>query len=239
MNGCHKLKLDYKTVISEEAVESDVALVVKKYADINEKVFMTLDEATALSKALAASVAAGDFQANYIIGIANGALLPTHVVANELELPFEYIRMRRQGSRWKRRAAKIPGFRWLFSTLFRLQLFARLVAPLIDSVNKLESERVEQNTKPHEGRDILLVDDAIDSGQSIAAAVDMLMLQGARNVKVAVISWSKRLDSEQIHGVVPDYVMNRRLQHYPWSENNPQVHDYRRWLGEQGLEEWD
>jgi len=220
-------------------VDAGVAEVVKKYAEIETKVNMSLEEAVALSKGLADCVSSGEFRPNYVIGIANGALLPTHVVATELDLPFEYIRMRRQGSRWKRRLAKIPGLRFLFSLLFKVQIFARLVAPLIDSVNKLESEEADKNQLPHRGKHILLVDDAIESGQSIAAAVELLEAQGAESVKVAVIGWSKRLNSEQNHGVVPDYVLNRRLQHYPWSENNPEVHDYRKWLAARDLAEWD
>lgn len=219
--------------------DSRVDAVVRKYAEIEDKIYMDLGEAIDLSKGLAAVVSKGEYKPDYVIGIANGALLPTHVVANELNLPFEYIRMRRQGSRWKRRAAKVPGLRFVFSQLFRLQAFAKFVAPFIDSVNKLESEEVDEQAKPHEGRSILLVDDAIESGQSIAAAVDMLVLQGASNVKVAVIGWSQRIDSEKKHGVVPDYVLNRRLQHYPWSENNPEVHGYRKWLSENDLKEWD
>jgi len=225
--------------MSEVSSNTQIAEIVRKYSEIDDKINMTLQEAIYLSKGLAEVVDQSDFQADYIIGIANGALLPTHVVATELNLPFEYIRMRRQGSRWKRRAAKVPGLRCVFSLLFRAQAFARFVAPLIDSVNKLESEDIDENRQPHSGRSILLVDDAIESGQSIRAAVDMLLLQGAKTVKVAVIGWSERLDSEQKHGVVPDYVLNRRLQHYPWSENNPQVHDYRSWLSDHGLEEWD
>lgn len=225
--------------MGEVCSKSSVADVVRKYAEIEEKVFMSLEESIDLSKGLAEVVSASDYKPDYVIGIANGALLPTHVVANQLKLSFEYIRMRRQGSRWKRRLAKIPGVRAVFSLLFKVQAFARLVAPIIDSVNKLESEEVDKNNLPHEGRSILLVDDAIESGQSIASAVDMLLLQGAKTVEVAVIGWSKRIDSEQKHGVVPDYVLNRRLQHYPWSENNPQVHSYREWLTEHDLAEWD
>lgn len=225
--------------MGEVCSNSSVADVVRKYAEVEEKIFMTLEESIDLSKGLAERVLEADYKPDYIIGIANGALLPTHVVADELKLPFEYIRMRRQGSRWKRRLAKIPGVRAVFSLLFKVQVFARLVAPIIDSVNKLESEEVDKNSLPHEGRSILLVDDAIESGQSIASAVDMLLLQGAKSVKVAVIGWSKRIDSEQKHGVVPDYVLNRRLQHYPWSENNPQVHAYRSWLAKHDLAEWD
>lgn len=225
--------------MGEVCTNSNVADVVRKYAEIEEKIFMSLDEAVDLSKGLAERVSEAEYSPDYVIGIANGALLPTHVVANELGLPFEYIRMRRQGSRWKRRLAKVPGVRAVFSQLFRVQAFARLVAPIMDSVNKLESEEVDKSKLPHAGRSILLVDDAIESGQSIASAVDMLILQGAQTVKVAVIGWSKRIDSEQKHGVVPDYVLNRRLQHYPWSENNPEVHAYRDWLAERQLAEWD
>lgn len=225
--------------MGEVCAGPDVDAIVRKYAEIGEKINMSLDEAVALSKGLARVVARGDYRPNYVIGIANGALLPTQVLATELALPFEYIRMRRQGSRWKRRLAKVPGLRSVFSLLFRAQLFARLVAPVIDRVNKLESEDVDEKALPHRGRRILLVDDAIESGQSIAAAVELLKAQGASSVEVAVISWSRRLDSEQNHGVVPDYVLNRRLQHYPWSENNPQVHAYREWLSAHDLAEWD
>lgn len=225
--------------MGEVCIKSSVADVVRKYAEVEEKVFMSLEESICLSKGLAESVSTAEYEPDYVIGIANGALLPTHIVAHELGLPFEYIRMRRQGSRWKRRIAKIPGARAVFSLLFRVQAIARLIAPIVDGVNKLEKDEVDAQSQPHRGRSILLVDDAIESGQSIAAAVDMLILQGAESVKVAVISWSKRLDSEQKHGVVPDYVLNRRLQHYPWSENNPQVRAYRNWLAEHDLAEWD
>lgn len=233
-------ELGLSFIMSELCEDPRVESVVQKYSEITQKVNMSLDEAIDLSKGLALLInRESNYKADYIVGIANGALLPTHVIATELDVPFEYIRMRRQGSRWKRRAAKVPGLRALFSFMFKAQSFARLVAPLIDSVNKLESEESEKNEARHRNRSILLIDDAIESGQSIAAAVELLKQQGAKSVKVAVLSWSERLDSEQKYGVVPDYVLNRRLQHYPWSENNPEVHVYRKWLGENGLKEWD
>ncbi|MEM7378820.1 MAG: phosphoribosyltransferase family protein, partial [Pseudomonadota bacterium] len=107
--------------------------------------------------------------------------------------------------------------------------------------NRLDSDSAKANDTDTafagDGR-VLLVDDAIDSGQSIAIACEQLSARGAREIRTVVITWSDKHDSLANCGVEPAYFLNRRVQHYPWSENNPALSAYRRWLADHGLEEW-
>ncbi len=220
--------------------DSALAEVITKYRDATSKMHMTLDESVQICEHLADQVRQSGYQCDAIVGIANGALLPTHVIAARLDMPCEYIRLRRQGSSIKAKLARVPGLKAVISWLFSFRGIARRVAPIMDSFNKLKTEDTvaESTAFPGSGR-VLLVDDAIDSGQSIVAARDMLLARGASEVRTVVMTWSDRQSFDANCALYePEYWLNRRIQHYPWSGNNPMNGAYKSWLAERDLAEW-
>ncbi|MEM9601920.1 MAG: phosphoribosyltransferase [Pseudomonadota bacterium] len=224
-----------------QARDDDAVQTVQKYRETDDKLFMSLDEAVILCEALADEVRSSGFAADAVVGIANGALLPTRVIADRLGMPCEYVRYRRQGSTIKRRLGKVPGLRELVVWLYSFKAVANRLAPIMDSFNRLDSDSAKDNDStsgfPGDGR-VLLVDDAIDSGQSIAIACEQLRARGAQEIRTAVITWSDAHDSMTNFGIKPEYYLNRRVQHYPWSENNKEIQAYRAWLSAHDLYEW-
>ena len=214
--------------------------VIDKYRSTNDKLFMSLEESVLICTSLAHTVRQSGWRVDAVVGIANGALLPTHVIAEALECDYEYIRIRRRASTIKRRLGRILGVRTLFSWLYSIRPIARLLRWVIEPFNTLEHDTAPpSNTEASDIGHILLVDDAIDSGQSIAAGIELLKARGACEIRTAVISWSDAYDSATQYGVTPEYFFNRRVQHYPWSENNPAWANYRDWLQQHNLQEWN
>lgn len=226
---------------TENMPDPDALAAVQKYRETDDKLFMSLAESVHVCEALADEVRDDGYAMDAIVGIANGALLPTRVIADRLGLPCEFVRYRRQGSTIKRRLGKVPGLRALVTWLYGFGAIARKLAPIIDSFNKLDTDSAKSNTDltrfAGSGR-VLLVDDAIDSGQSIAIACEQLRKRGATEIRTVVITWSDKHDSKANCGVEPEYFLNRRVQHYPWSENNPELKHYQQWLTDHELKEW-
>ena len=213
---------------------------VAKYRDLDDKLFMTVDEAVSLSEELARQVAESDIQVDKVIGVANGALLPATVVAERLSLPVEMVKIRRKGSKIKRRLSKIPLLRQLVTLLYSLPGFHTLLRWAMDRFNRLED-----NTAPVEASDakdigILVIDDAIESGQTLKRIVEMQHSEHANaRLYSAVISWSKAYKNSVEDSISPNFYITERIQHYPWSQNSPSLSDYHAWLEAHGLTEWD
>ena len=73
-----------------------------KFMGIEQTVYMTMEEAIALSQDLATlSICSG--RPDMLVGVANGALLPMKIVADELGVRFQVIHLRRKGSRYKQK----------------------------------------------------------------------------------------------------------------------------------------
>jgi|GEM_PF-1578452 len=227
---------------SADTAVADAASSVLKYRQTDEKLFMTLAESVHLCEALADEVRDSGYEIDAIVGIANGALLPTRVIADALGMPCEFVRYRRQGSTIKRRLGKIPGLRQFVTWIYGFRSIAKRLAPVIDKFNTLDTDASSDAETPADlpgsGR-VLLVDDAIDSGQSIQIAREKLYQRGASEVRTVVITWSDKHDSAGKYDVVPEYFLNRRVQHYPWSENNSELKLYQGWLASNDLQEWD
>lgn len=215
---------------------------IQKYRDTDDKLFMSIEEAISICEALADEVKASGCPIDVVIGIANGALLPTRVIADRLGMPYEFVRYRRRGSTIKRRMGKVPGMRALVAWLYGFKPIARRLRGAIERFNELDTTSASAESArprlPGAGR-VLLVDDAIDSGQSIAIAREQLRERGATDILNLVMTWSDQFDSKANYNVEPEYYLNRRVQHYPWSENNPEFKRYRAWLHDHNLREWN
>jgi adenine/guanine phosphoribosyltransferase-like PRPP-binding protein/thymidylate kinase len=187
------------------------------------KTIVTLDQAADLARELAAAIPADQF--DLVVGIANGGVHPAYYVAEALGLPLQIVRVERDSTRLKKRmgfarkALKIPG---LQKPLRRINRYVdRRLTGVRSNLAAPDAVR---------GKRVLLVDDCIDSGASVALARSLIEKEGAAGIKIAVLCWSTKYDSAQMHGVTPDYVLGRKLPSYPWSADNPDYARFKVWL---------
>lgn len=214
--------------------------VLQKFRERDEKLYMTLAEAQVLSVALADAVVAAGIQPDKVIGVANGALMPATLVAERLQLPVEMVRIRRKGSGIKRRLSRLPFLRELVTWLYRLPGTHQLLRFVMNRFNRLEEADAGSATTVASATTLLVVDDAIETGQTLKRILDIQQSQnpGARVVN-AVISWSIGFREKGQCAVNPDVYLSDRIHHYPWSQNSPAFAEYQTWLAERGLREWD
>lgn len=214
------------------------AATLHSYADPQPKRVMTMMEAEQLSRCLAAALQQRAVPADLVVGLANGALVPAHVVAQALGLPCHMVRLRRQGSRWiqrlqgLRRAVRLPTrlLTWGPVGLFWYWFQRRY--------NRLE--RAESSFDfPVAGRHVALVDDCIVSGASLRYVQQRLLQAGAASVCTAVLCWSddtRAMDAD--NPIVPDIHLHRAVHFYPWSSASPHLGAFEAWLRSRGLELW-
>ena len=196
--------------------------VAARYARLTAKEMMTLEDSIALSAALGRRVAQLVPPADLAIGLANGGTLPALVAAQAAGIDCRILRIRRKSSAWKLK----------FKFLIRL---LRLFPGIVDKVRNRLKRLDLFPANPHEfdqsanlsarelaGRHVVIVDDCIDSGGSIAVVRRDLLEKGAASVRIAVIGWATKFDSEALHAVTPDIHLHRIMHHYPWSLNNPE-----------------
>lgn len=215
-------------------------MVVEAYethARLDRKVYMTLDEALGLSQALAQRARALVPAPALAVGLANGAVLPTRVVAEALGIPFHMIKVRRQGSRLKQRLSALKRLLRLPPGLLRHPLVNAVSLMFDRRFGRIEADRADLDFAVA-GRTVLVIDDCIDSGASLAHVRDRLVAAGAARVQIAVICWSHKHDTEARYGLVPDIHLHRRIQYYPWSINSPHYGAFIAWLERAGLSLW-
>ncbi len=212
--------------------------IVDRYSRIDDKVFMTLDEAAVLAEELAVRVNKSGFQANKVIGVANGALMPATIISDYLDIPLEILRVRRKGSRIKKNLAKFGFLRKLVSFLYGLPVTKSVLRFTMDRFNRLENSPKSSASVKRSVQNLLIVDDAIESGQTLQRIIEMQGINAKQSIKVAVISWSRNYTGKK-YDCVPDYYISERIQHFPWSQNSPANAEYLGWLKERGIQEWD
>lgn len=203
-----------------------------KYASTAKKMCMTVAEAVDLSHEIAGRLKEVSPHAELVVGIARGALLLTSVVANDLGLPMAMITVRKGGNAVKDRMRKIPGLLYWASKWYQNE---KINAPLgwmiraLDRTAPIISEEI-YGRFPEE---VILLDDAEETGQTFMAARDLLSKNGARKITFAVIMWSTLADTlgRGAHAP-PDVYIGRSLQHFPWSGNSPYYDEYLQWLAE-------
>jgi hypoxanthine phosphoribosyltransferase len=214
-----------------------VVEVYERHARLDRKVYMTLEEAIGLSQALAARVRALAPTAELAVGLANGAVMPTWIVAEALGIPFHMVKVRRQGSRLKQRLSALKRLLRLPPGLLRHPLVNAFSLAFDRRFGRIEEARAALDL-PVAGKTVLVIDDCIDTGASLAHVRERLVAAGAARVQIAVICWSNKHDTELLHGVVPDVHLHRRIQYYPWSINSPHYADFVAWLDAAGLSLW-
>ncbi len=216
--------------------QDEHSAIVNKYTKTDDKLFMSIDEAIELSHEIARRISMNGVELHRIVGIANGALLPTKIIATDLNLPFEVIAIRRKGSVVKSRLSRYKAVVKLASIWYSIP-FVRF--PLVWVMTMMrygfKSDPVLTDTNCYQDQHILLVDDAIVSGKTLRRAEQLLSRQQCRQITTAVITVSKnKKKSTDVN--IPDYFISQQIQHFPWSFNHPDFPEYQKWLKQNGLE---
>lgn len=209
----------------------------ERHAQLDRKVYMTLDDAIGLSHALAQRARALQPRPELAVGLANGAVLPTRIVAEALGIPFHMVKVRRRGSRLKQRLSALKRLLRLPPGLLRHPLVNAFSLAFDRRFGRIEDTGAAFDVAVA-GKTVLVIDDCIDSGASVAHVRDRLTAAGAARVQIAVLCWSHKHDTEAARGVVPDLHLHRRIQYYPWSINSPHYADFVAWLDRAGLSLW-
>lgn len=211
------------------------AAIVKRYQDTDKKIYMTMDEAIALSLELADRLRSWDPQPEAVVGIANGALMMTKLISDRLNLPVCFLTIRRRGSALKQRLFRIPGARRVASFLYAVPHARPPLRYVNQNLMSLQDSAGHSEDLLVTGKVVALIDDCILSGQSIARASEIIHAAQAKSVVVGCISWSRSNDSATENGVAPHTYITRRTHHYPWSMNSPYWRDYVSWLADNGI----
>lgn len=207
--------------------------IVKKYTELDDRVFMTVNEAVELSRELAKRAVQTDIQFDEVVGIANGACLPTTIIAESLGLPFQMLRIRRKGSVVKNFLGRFSFVVRFFSVWYSIPVLNYPLVRVMGKMRNLADNDEDQNESRFKGKkNILIVDDALEFGSTIEAAQQIIKKDNPQcNTVVAVMSWAVLLPNET-QVTHPDFFISRIVHHFPWSMNSPSYDEYQRWLGE-------
>jgi hypoxanthine phosphoribosyltransferase len=213
--------------------------IVARFADVAIKQYVTVEEAVELSQVLGERIARLSPPPDLIVGLTNGGILPAAVAAQVARIDCRMIRIRRKSSRIKRKF-QILARMLRYSSSSLGGILVRLVRSRIDRpFNQIEDGPANEDYDfPIAGQHIVIVDDCVDSGSSAAHVRAKLLGHGAASVRVAVMCWATKFDSQALHGVVPDVHLHRILHRYPWSMNNPQYPRFRQWANAAGYRLW-
>jgi hypoxanthine phosphoribosyltransferase len=197
---------------------------------------VTLAEAKDLSRDLARAVEAEGFRPDLVVGLSNGAIFPTKVVAAELGLPCHMVQVRRRGSRYKQRLLIVQKRLRIPSGLIMWGPIKRLWVVFQNRTNSLESVTETFNIDVA-GRRTLIVDDCVDTGASLRYVAERLRAGGAADIMTAVYCWSRMPHVDEAISR-PDVYLHRQTQYYPWSNNSRYLKDFTAWLKRNGLTLW-
>jgi hypoxanthine phosphoribosyltransferase len=209
--------------------------VLEKYQTTDKKLYMTLDESVSLSISLARQIHEKGGQFDKVIGIANGALLPTKVIADTLGLPYSFITIRRKGSSIKSRLSKYPALVKIISFWFKIPLLREPLVFLMNRFTKLSDDQTIPDSATLD-KSILLIDDSVESGQTLVKAEEVLST-GNPDIRITTaVLVAKPIPADSATHYTPDFFLARLMQHFPWSSNNPEYDQYQEWLAENNLQ---
>jgi adenine/guanine phosphoribosyltransferase-like PRPP-binding protein len=217
------------------ATHDEVAAATAKFGNATSPQQMSVRESVCLSIALARTSAQHAAAFDLVVGIANGALLPAKAAADELGIPFEIVKVRRKGSRYKQRLLYLQRLLHVPTAVLRWGP----MGPLIDLFQRMTG-KLEESTQSFSfdvaGKRVLLVDDCIVTGATLAYVARKLIEAGAVEVVKSVICWC---DVPGRDVPRPDYHLHRQIAVYPWSGDSRSLGDFTAWLSENDLSLWE
>ncbi len=210
----------------------DRATIVEKYTHTEDKIFMTMGEATQLSHELATRISECVEKPELVIGVANGALLITKIISDDLNIPMKMMKIKRKATTAKELVTKIPWLLKIISRCYRIPWLNKTLVWLIDRLKILDTDGFSELERACQiqKKNIIIIDDAIETGQTLNVVRQALKQGNGNTMTTAVISWSNKYDSNAQHGIVPDIYITRKIQHFPWSGNSPSLQKYLHWL---------
>jgi hypoxanthine phosphoribosyltransferase len=205
-----------------------------KFLDIEQTIYMTMGEAIALSQDLGNTIDISG-RPDMLVGVANGALLPMKIIADGLAIPFQVIHLRRKGSRYKQKLFAIKAALGIPTSLLTIRPMRALQTWFEQRTSTLE-EADDAFAFELVGKDVVIVDDAIQTGRTARYLKHKLLANGAAKVRIAVICWYRGVNDSGEWS--PDLYLHRRHQWYPWSNNSPYFPEFLTWLADKGLRFW-
>ena len=208
----------------------------QRFARATSKAIVSLDEAMNLATSLGQRIEEIRPPADLVVGLANGGILPAIVAAKTAGLDCEIVRVRRLSSRMKR---LVEPLRYLLRLQFLSATFRPAKSLGLALGRKANRVKVDGNLSfDPKGRRVVIVDDCVDSGISVSRVRQLLMDRGAASVRVAVLCWTTKFDSEALNRVTPDIYLHRLLHTYPWALNSPDYARFKRWVRKSGVSSW-
>lgn len=196
----------------------------------------TIGESIDLAHDMAAEIGQLDPAPDMIVGLANGAFLPAKVVGETLQLPWHMVKVRRKGTRYKQRLGKVVRALRIPPQLILWGPLRAMWVLFQNGTRKLEESEEKLDFDPA-GKHIVLVDDAIETGNSFRHVTAMMVAAGAASVRTAAYCWADmpKIPDEQSR---PTIYLHREIQVYPWSNNSTHVGAFESWLSENGITLW-
>jgi len=209
------------------------------FVGLTAKHYVTIEESIDLCQTIGRRVSGLSPRPDLAIGLANGGILPAVAAAQAAGIECRIVRVRRRSSRLKqrigflRRVLRLPPGLLAWGPI-------NFVSRRFDSIfNQVESDGAGGYFEfDVTDRHIVIVDDCVDTGSSVAHVRAKLLANGAASVRIAVISWATKYDSQAMYGVTPDIHLHRIIHYYPWALNNPDYDRFKAWLNEQGHQLW-
>jgi hypoxanthine phosphoribosyltransferase len=220
---------------SVPASDRELATATAKFGSATTPLQMSVREAVCLSIALARESSRSASRFDLVVGIANGALLPTKVVADELGVPFEIVKVRRKGSRYKQRLLAVKEKLRIPTAVLRWGPMKPLIDLFQNMTGSLE-ESAQSFTFDVTGKRVLLVDDCIVTGTTLDYVGRKLADAGATETAKGVICWCEVPGRDVPR---PDFHLHRQIAVYPWSGDSHSLNDFRAWLDQNGLSIWE
>jgi hypoxanthine phosphoribosyltransferase len=193
---------------------------------------MSLEESCVLSEELGRRLGRVDPRPEVVLGIANGGLLVADIVAKSLSVPLQSMKIQRHGSGVKKALTSVPGARRVLAWLYDHTILRRPMAWLLLRSERLKPPKQSSDSAggAFRGKVVVVVDDCIESGQTIAVARDLMTQAGAKDVLVGCLSWTPlAVDLPQrrlVAGVAPDVHISPTVHTYPWSTSSPHWSDF-------------
>lgn len=210
-----------------------------RFAALATKDYMTLEEAVDLCEAIGRRIAQLSPRPELAVGLANGGILPAVTAARSAGIECRIVRVRRKSSRLKQRLGFLKRVLRLPPGLLAWKPIDFLSRSFDRTFNQVEGDGTEDEFGFEvSNRHVVIVDDCVDSGSSVAHVRGKLLERGAVSVRIAVISWATKIDSQARHGVAPDIHLHRIIHYYPWAMNNSEYSRFESWLTAQGHTLW-
>lgn len=182
-----------------------------KYTTKKQVIDVNLALLQQMSKQLASQISKTGYHPDHIIYIEQAGVLPGFEMASFFNCPVSGIRSKRSGTSLKSRVKLILRFLPRFVTHFLRRL------EISSSIHDRNKKRVisSTDTLPSGNKNVLIVDDAIDTGHSLGAVLNYLEEKGIKKdkIKIAVLTTT---GSDPVFSA--DYtLLDQVICAFPWS----------------------